>query len=124
MGKNIQNIINEIESGAIKECTQTYMEGVIVVDSIEDFMRKNNAIRLEDLEHSNKKGNDIQVVPVNYFILIFQLCQISSGLSPCFKSQYSLHRFTDYSFQFRFIQFNCSFHISIIVILFIFCSNR
>lgn len=55
MGKNIQDIINEIESGAIKECTQTYMEGVIVVDSIEDFMRKNNAIRLEDLEHSNKK---------------------------------------------------------------------
>lgn len=55
MGKNSQNIINEIESGAIKECTQTYMEGVIVVDSIEDFMRKNNAIRLEDLEHSNKK---------------------------------------------------------------------
>lgn len=47
MGKNIQNIINEIESGAIKECTQTYMEGVIVVDSIEDFMRKNNAIRLD-----------------------------------------------------------------------------
>ena len=32
------------------------MEGVIVVDSIEDFMRKNNAIRLEDLEHSNKKN--------------------------------------------------------------------
>ncbi len=49
MGENIQDIINEIESGAIKECTQTNMEGVIVVDSIEDFMRKNNAIRLEDL---------------------------------------------------------------------------
>ena len=50
MGENIQDIINEIESGVIKECTQTNMEGVIVVDSIEDFMRKNNAIRLEDLD--------------------------------------------------------------------------
>ena len=50
MEKNIQDIINEIQSGAIKECTQTNMEGVIVVDSIEDFMRKNNAIRLEDLD--------------------------------------------------------------------------
>lgn len=50
MGENIQDIINEIESGTIKECTQTNMEGVIVVDSIEDFMRKNNAIRLEDLD--------------------------------------------------------------------------
>ena len=49
MGENIQDIINEIESGAIKECTQTNMEGDIVVDYIEDFMRKNNAIRLEDL---------------------------------------------------------------------------
>lgn len=57
MGKNIQDIINEIESGVIKECTQTNIEGVIVVDSIEDFMRKNNAIRLEDLEHSNKKNH-------------------------------------------------------------------
>ena len=52
MGENIQDIINEIESGAIKECTQTNMEGVIVVDSIEDFIRKNNAIRLEDLYKS------------------------------------------------------------------------
>lgn len=50
MGENIQDIINEIESGTIKECTQTNMEGVIVVDSIEDFMRKNNAILLEDLD--------------------------------------------------------------------------
>lgn len=50
MEKNIQDIINEIQSGAIKECTQTNMEGVIVVDTIEDFMRKNNAIRLEDLD--------------------------------------------------------------------------
>lgn len=50
MEKNIQDIINEIQSGAIKECTQTNMEAVIVVDSIEDFMRKNNAIRLEDLD--------------------------------------------------------------------------
>ena len=49
MEKNIQDILNEIQSGASKECTQTNMEGVIVVDSIEDFMRKNNAIRLEDL---------------------------------------------------------------------------
>ena len=46
MGKNIQDMINEIESVSIKECTQTNIEGVIVVDSIEDFMRKNNAIRL------------------------------------------------------------------------------
>ena len=29
MGENIQDIINEIESGAIKECTQTNMEGVL-----------------------------------------------------------------------------------------------
>ena len=50
MGKNFQDIINEIESGVIKECTQTNIEGVIVVDSIEDFMRKNKAIRLEDLD--------------------------------------------------------------------------
>jgi len=56
MGKNIQDMINEIESVSIKECPQTNIEGVIVVDSIEDFMRKNNAIRLEDLEHSNKKN--------------------------------------------------------------------
>ena len=50
MGKNIQDMINEIESVSIKECTQTNIEGVIVVDSIENFMRKNNAIRLEDLD--------------------------------------------------------------------------
>lgn len=50
MGKNIQDMINEIESVSIMECTQTNIEGVIVVDSIEDFMRKNNAIRLEDLD--------------------------------------------------------------------------
>lgn len=50
MEKNIQDIINEIESGAIKEGMQPNREGVIVVDSIEDFMRENNAIRLEDLD--------------------------------------------------------------------------
>lgn len=45
-----KQIINEIESGAIKESAHPKREGVIVVDSIDDFMRENNAIRLEDID--------------------------------------------------------------------------
>ena len=44
------NPINEIESGAFKYGKKPDKAGVIVVDSIDDFMRENNAIRLEDID--------------------------------------------------------------------------
>lgn len=49
-GINEQDVINEIESGAFKFGKRPDKAGVIVVDSIDDFMKENNAIRLEEMD--------------------------------------------------------------------------
>ena len=47
---DISKLIRDIERGAINENSIRQHDGVIVVDSIEDFMAQNNAVPLEDLD--------------------------------------------------------------------------
>lgn len=56
--KTIKDIVKDIESGTVDE-SNANGQGVIIVDSIEDFMRRHGATHLKDLDKSlGKKGKD------------------------------------------------------------------
>lgn len=56
--KTIKDIVKDIESGTVDE-SNANGQGVIVVDSIEEFMRRHGATHLKDLDKSFwKKGKD------------------------------------------------------------------
>lgn len=48
--KEFSDIIRSIERGAMNESDLKSNEGVIVVDSIEEFMARNKATHLRDLD--------------------------------------------------------------------------